>query len=178
MDKNLNDYDTNLIPWEDCPHSITNEIAFEIGRGDYPRFYDIPIWSPNIESFRYAKFFKWAYFSQYGGRNGDGEYYSKWVFYGSLREELFVNDELKRSYIKGVLLGSGDKKLSKCIFKDFINSFETRDRVAKWVNEILKNKFGTNKRWNIVSEDYKDTIPGIAKLCISSDEEVIDFILN
>lgn len=168
--------DSNLIPWGDHPSQMTNNIAFELGRGDYPRFYDMPRWAPNVENFKYAYFFEWSSPVRAGGRHENGEYYCNWYFYGSLKEEFFINLEQKRHYIRGVInsyLGNYDKNsLSFC----FANSFQTRDRVAKWADEILKDRFGEVRSWSITKSDCMETCPAIARLNIEGD--CVAFLLS
>lgn len=168
--------DVSLIPWGDEPSSMTNEIAFEIGKGDFSSFYDTPVWSPNIEIFKYVKFFDWSWPQQGGGRRDDGEYYCRWSFSGTLREPEF-NLEHKKYYIRGALASYAGRVTANTLSFCFANSFQKRDRIANWTDEILKKKFGGNKVWSIVRSD-KVSIPGIASLIIALDKEAIDFLTN
>lgn len=167
--------DSTLIPWDDCPSVMTNEIAFEIGKADFPRFYDMPIWSPNVEKFKYVHFFEWSSPRQGGGRYEDGEYYCNWSFYGSLKESSF-DLEQKRHYIRGVLASYAGSYSDNILSFSFANSFGTRDRIAKWIDEILKDKFGGIKTWTIEKSDGMNTCPAIANLTIKCDG--IDSLLS
>ncbi len=157
---------------------MTNEIAFEIGKGDFPRFYDSPTWRPNVEYFKYVKFFDWSH-PMYGGKVALGvqeEIKWEWIFHGSLKESFF-DLEHKRFYIKGVLASYAGKKNLDSLSFCFANSLPTRDRVAKWAEEILKDEFGGQKTWQI-RKDEKHTVPIVASLVIEADEEVVDYLTS
>lgn len=161
---------------EDYPCQMTNEIAFEIGKGDYNRFYDYPTWKPNVEYFKYAKFFNWGNPTQGGAPKLNGEIEWLWFFYGSLKEELF-NLEQKKHYIKGVLASYAGKILGNSLSFNFANSSGTRDRIAKWADEILKEKFGGKKTW-VMKKDEKPTCPMIVSLVIEADEEALSYLTD
>lgn len=153
---------------------MTNEIAFQLGKGDYPRFYDSPEWRPNIEEFEYVHFFNWE--SPIKGQQENEENYT-WLFYGHLKEEVFTSLDFKKSYIRGVIGSYAGKILETSIVFGFANSSKTRDRVAKWADEILKDKFGGVKTWTI-KKDETPSCPMIVRLFIEADEEAINYLAS
>ena len=155
-------------------YQMTDEIAFQLGKGDYPSFYDSPEWRPNIEKFEYVHFFNWG--NPIEGRQENEESWM-WIFYGQLKEDCFTNLDFKKSYIRGILNSYAGKVLETSIVFNFANSSKTRDRVAKWADEILKDKFGGQKTWSI-KKDETPTCPMIVRLFIEADEEMIKFLVK
>lgn len=155
------------------PHIMTNEIAFELGRFNFPCFYDIVIWSPNVKDFEYANFFRW--------KSGMGLYCKieddyKHTFCGYLDEEKFKTLEHKLKYIQGRLSSYSVKLQDNYIHIGYANSYESRNRVVKWAHEILKKKFGGLKTWEIKTGEHGLTTPGTPYLEIFGDSELIAFI--
>jgi hypothetical protein len=165
------------LPREEYPDQITNEIAFEIGKGDFLSFYDSPTWRPNCEYFKYVRFFDWGNPNQYGTPNSDKELEWNWHFIGSLKENLF-NLEQKRHYIRGVFASYAGKIVENHLSFCFANSFPTRDRIAKWSDEVLKNKFGGERVWLIEKSQNMLTCPAIASLKIKGDDEIITYLTD
>lgn len=160
---------------EEFPYKMTNDIALEIGRGDFPSFYDSPTWKPNVEHFKYVIFFDWGAPNLGGTQNSNKEIEWCWHFNGSLKESSF-NLEQKRHYIRGVLSSYAGRVAEGCLSFSFANSFPTRDRIAKWADEILKDKFGGQKTWLIEKSERTTTMPAIANLEIKGDDEIITYL--
>lgn len=154
---------------------MTNEIAFELGLGKFNVFYDCPVWKPNIQEFEYVNFFNWS--SPTRSRQ-ESESIFTWGFYGSLKEEKFCLLEHKRQYILGALNSYAGKTQKDQISFCFANSFSTRDRIAKWAGEILKEEFGGFKTWSITKEDEMFYCPAIAKVNIKCEDIELFFKKN
>lgn len=156
------------------PHEMTDEIAFKLGEFNFPRFYDMAMWQPNIEDFEYAYFFNWSAGMGLFCFLGEGNPHS---FTGHLNESKFETLNHKLKYIQGRLSSYSVTITDTSIHIGYANSHKSRDRVAKWLDEILKDKFGGQKTWLITTSDgLKTTIPLTPSVQISSDKEVIDYI--
>lgn len=171
------------IPWSECPKEMTNDIAYEFGNFKFPCSYDIASWEPNKHDFKYVYFFRWENPSEYATVNIEGKYICSWVFQGHLDESKFTSLEHKRHYIRGIISSyacsysyvgdSGSTLISGC----FANSFATRDRVVKWIKEILENKF-EDKNWEIKYWDETNSLPGLARFELLSNAEILEYLLS
>lgn len=161
----------NIIP-SNISQQITNEIAYALGKMDFPRFYDYALWKPNIEEFEYVYFYNWFNPRQC---SPDGQ---NWVWFmeGELREEMFKTLEQKLSYIRGRLAAYSVTITDTSIYVGYANSYGSRDRVEKFLNEILKDKFGGNKTWTIKKGETPGTIPGTPFINLIADSEIIKYI--
>ncbi len=158
-----------------CPYSMTNEIAFELGLGKYSSFYDMAVWEPNNEQFKYVHFFKWGN-PQRACRDKESNWV--WVFYGGLNESKFENLDQKVNFIKGLFHSYAGKISEKEAYLCFANSFKLRDLAKEWISEVLKDKFGGDEIWSVEVENRIDLIPGIAKLKVEGSNKLISFLTS
>ena len=146
---------------------MTNDIAFDLGAFNYPCFYDMAVWIPNKESFKYVNFFEWSA-PVYSNLN--------WTFYGDLNERKFETLEHKHYYIKGRLSSYSVHIKDDSITVFYANSVESRNRFVKWAHELLIVNFGENEKWSIKKMDGGNTVvPNTPGLILNANKEIINY---
>ena len=152
---------------------MTNDIAFKLGEFKLPSFYGSATWRPNIETFELYRFFKWGYPQRV--KHYDEEDWTQ-SFSGELDTSKFTSDELKLKYIQGRLSSYSVKITESSIEIGYANSYNLRDLVSVWADELLRNKFGGVKTWKIKKGEIFGTTPGTPWVRIEGDSELIKFL--
>lgn len=169
-------------------HNMTDEIAYQLGKFDFPSFYSYVMWYMNKEPFPLLCFFDWGL---QGGtpckQNGD-KYDTDWSNFhlmGKLKPEKFETLSQKLAFIRGRLDSYSVTITPNQIEVCWANSYDLREIFAKFLNEILFNKFTLSESveekkycWNIRLLEDMGTFPGTPSLSISANREVINYIVG
>jgi hypothetical protein len=153
---------------------MTDEIAFDIGKGIIDAFYDIPVWIPNVNDekcSKYIGFYKWEFWNGYG---------TQCSFAGSLKEDLFKTIEHKRQYIKGRLSSYSAATTETSIVVGYANSFKSRDRFGKFAQDIIFDKYDfihpLTSSVKIIMSQGMASIPATPNISITADKEIIQYL--
>ncbi len=170
------------------PLSLTEDLAYELGKLDpnvFHPFYDMPTWLPSRDpAFRYAAFFNWGTPHCTGQSKRDpvsgadfdpNDYEWGWMFYGGLREDLFNTVALKHAYVRGQIDAQGGVGVTTISF-NWANSLPTRDRVGRWLHDLIAaSPSGVWCKWSL-SKDEDYTIPICAHMTLTAEETVIRWL--
>jgi hypothetical protein len=146
---------------------MTEEIAYNIGAFKYPSFYDSASWALKAYTvFEYVNFFVWGY-----GGYATAPFESQ-ILHGRLREEMFTDLSHKFNYIIGRLSSYSVGIEKNRISVVYANSIKSRDRFAKWLDEILTVKYG-KIGWVIKKIESGCTCPLAPGLTVEGDEDIL-----
>lgn len=172
-------------------YEMTEEIAFELGKFDFPSFYQIALWKINKEPFPLAHFFSWTVPGGMGWpckQLSDGSYETDWenlTVGGRLKTEHINSIPLKLAYVRGRLQSYSVTVTDKTIKVYYANSYEFRDFFAQCLRDILTDKYWaapnnmmTAPKWTICVGETLGTIPGTPWVKLEGDEEVVKYIVG
>lgn len=170
---------------------MTEEIAFKLGKLDFPCFYQLVQWKVNKEPFPLAYFFRWSVPGGIGGwplvYNEAKEHVTDWqnlTASGSLRTELIDSPALKLAYIRGRLDSYSVSIFSGSIRVGYANSYNLRDFLAQCFQDVLAEKFWYGKnmiespKWTVSLGEDLGSIPGTPWVLLEGDLEVIEYIVG
>lgn len=154
-----------------------SERAFSLGKLSGFGFYGQPVWLPNVEEFEFVSSFNWA--GPVKSREGDSTK-ENYIFYGTLKENIFATIEEKIFYIKGVL----DTYIGRTAFTEkgiieltSANGINIAQNIRGFIRDIcLEKDYGEVQ---VSIETSITTIPSIVTLKIkSSNENFINLFKN
>ena len=166
------------------PSEMTNEIAYRLGKFDFPSFYGsvrLDIGQP-VDLYN---FFEWTKDSQ-------------GVSYGNLKTNTFnKEDSHKLNYVRGRLSSYSVSVTNTTIHIHYANSYDLRDFMARCINDVCINKFvldpptidpksGCKRRvfknskdcpkFEVWNKERVGTMPGTPYIEVIADKIVIDYI--
>lgn len=172
---------------------MTDEVAFQLGKFDFPHFYHLAQWKLNKEPFPLFRFFDWHFPGGLGGTpckkiNGpDGEEYvvdwESMTIGGMLKLDTIKDISHKLNYIRGRLTSYsvkvGKNKITIC----YANSHAFRDFTAKCLAEVILDKFNVifpdpSLHYKITCGETIGTIPATPYVELEASEEIIKYIVG
>src|SRR3990167_6589713 len=120
----MNSKENNII------FKMTDEIAYKLGKFDFPSFYSFVRWYPNKEPFPLAHFFTWGLGMGWPVDTSDNNHNTNWSsisLSGKLKTELFTEISHKLNYIRGRLSSYSVKIEETKIYVCWANSYDIRD---------------------------------------------------
>lgn len=180
------------------PSDMTDEIAFEIGRWNFPSFYSCIRWKINRESCKYYYFFDWSlgWGLPCKDLEGTGKYITDWEnieLWGTLKTEKFKKISHKLSFVKGSLQSyAGHINKDRIVFA-YANSYDLRDFIAKCLEDVIKDEFLLEKdqgkfgerafnrncpEYKIVKDEIIGTMPGTPKTELIADKKILDYFIK
>lgn len=178
-------------------YTMTDEIAYKLGKFDFPSFYQIAMWKVNKEPFELAHFFDWRIPGGMGGWacKQEGEtYVTDWENVqagGYLKLEEIKEISHKLAYIRGRLDSYSVKIEKDKISVHYANSHNFRDFLAQCFEDVIQDKFmllpkkdgAWGREFNQNCPKYKvmkneriGTIPCTPSVTLEADKEIINYI--
>lgn len=158
-------------------HSMTDDIAFELGQFNFKRFYSHVIWNINREPFPLYYFFNWKVGHPLGGVPIKSETHEvDWDNIdasGTLKKECFIEKSHKLSYIRGVISNHNGRTITETsITLCWGNSYDLVDIFVEFCRDILFGKSG----FSITKFERVGTYPGTPKVTIEAKPEIIKYL--
>ena len=179
--------------------TMTDDIAYKLGKFDFPHFYQIAMWKVNKEPFELAYFFEWTLPGGLSGwpckRVGE-EYVTDWENIqagGDLKLDLIKDISHKLAYIRGRLDSYSVRIEENEISVHYANSHNFRDFLAQCFHDVIMDKFILlpktdgelgrvfNKdapEFSIEKFEVYGTIPSSPSVKLKTTPEVIKYITN
>ena len=178
---------------------MTDEIAFQLGKFDFPHFYQQAIWRLNKEPFPLFRFFDWRFPGGFGGtpcNYVDGECLPDWenmTIGGTLKTDEIKEIAHKLAYIRGRLQSYSVSIERNKISVHYANSHSFRDFMAQCLNDVIFDKFvllpsedgGMSRKfsdkrykYSIIKSETHGTIPCTPCVILEADEEIIKYIVG
>jgi hypothetical protein len=149
---------------------MTDEIAFKLGKFDFPAFYSMAYYQDELKDF-----FDWT-----------PGWSDSVKLVGSLKRECFTKDSHKLNFIRGRLQSYSvfisDEEIKIC----WANSYDLRDIFADFTEEIVRHKWGPMNfqkekfglKFEIIRSETLGTVPGTPYVRVIADKEIINYILG
>lgn len=165
---------------------MTDEVAYKLGKFDFPSFYNIVLWRVNKEPFELAPFFKWELPGMgVGCKFINGEWVTDWesiAASGYLKLEEIKEISHKLAYIRGRLDNYSISISKNEISVHYANSYNFRDFLAQCFEDVIKYKFKKDYfnqpplHYYIKKGENIGTIPGTPSVTLLASEEIIKYI--
>ncbi len=164
----------------DIIYSMTDEVAFELGKFDFPCFYEHALWRVNIDPFPLYHFFKWkmGWGIPVSGGEESKVLWDEIKLEGMLDLTKFTDISHKLAYVRGRLNSYSVSSTETTLSVGWANSYRIRDFFVECLEDSLKVNFGLATKWTIEKGEGKCTIPGTPYAKLTADKHVIDFILE
>lgn len=176
-------------------YTMTDEIAFRLGKFDFPHFYSDAIWKLNKEPFPLLYFFDWSMGMGTPCKNEEG-HPTDWEgfnLHGRLKTETIKEISHKLNYIRGRLDSYSVKITEESILICYANSYDFRDFLAECLEDVIKDKFvllpqvdgelgrSYNRncpKYQIIKSETVGTIPGNPHIELKADKEIINYLIG
>lgn len=177
-------------------YAMTDEIAYRLGKLDFPCFYDQVLWKMNKEPFELLYFFKWSLGSATPCRRAGEKWETDWnafSLFGQVKFEEIKTISQKLAYIRGRLSSYSVAVTPTSIYVGYANSYKTRDFFASCLTDVIMDRFVleppknggigrciimNHPKYSIQKSETIGTIPGTPSVELVADPEVISYIIG
>lgn len=156
---------------------MTDKVAFDLGKFDFPHFYQDVIWRINKEPFPYIHFFNWGLPCGTPCKNDYSTDWENFSLKGGLKTNMFTDISHKLAYIRGRLTSYSVNITENSISVCWANSHNLRDFFAKCLTEIVLDKF-TYIKYELTKDNGLMMTPATPEINFISSKEVIDYIVK
>lgn len=163
---------------------MTEEIAFKLGVFDFPRFYSQVLWQLNKEPFELFNYFKWSFPTFFGTSCKISDdmktYFTDWEnlqIGGTIKFDLINSTKLKLAYIRGNIKSGNCTVSEQGLYFVFANSYDIRDFLAEFIEEVLTEKFG-KLEFSLELGQTNGTCPGTPHIKLKARKEIIDYLVD
>lgn len=178
------------------PSIMTDEIAYRLGKLDFPHFYDQVVWRVNQEPFELLRFFDWFLSSGTPCHQVGDEWETAWDSFclrGCVKFEEIKTISQKLAYIRGRLSSYSVSISPTTITVGYANSYKTCDFFASCLTDVIMDRFvlGAAKdgepyrcfaanppKYSVRKSETLGTIPGTPSVQLAADPEVISYIVG
>ena len=177
-------------------HVMTDEIAYRLGKLDFPCFYDCVLWKINKEPFELIHFFDWSLgFGTPLHKVGDKleTDWNAFTLFGRVKFEKIETISQKLAYIRGRLSSYSVTIDATSIHVGYANSYDTRDFFAICLGDVIMDRFALEPvklgeigrsitlncpKYCIQKSEIVGTTPGTPSVELKGDPEVISYIVG
>lgn len=159
--------------------TMTDEIAFQLGKFDFKAFYSLAMWKVNKEEFPLYYFFNWSPQWGFPLKHVNDKLVPDWEnisLHGSLKKDSFKEISHKLAYIRGRLSSYSVVITPTTIDVGWANSYDFREIFIECVEAVVKDKFGFSQYFISHVSEQRGTIPGTPHFKFTSSEEVIKYL--